>query len=60
MWSFLNCQKPLGHTVFTVLYDSFVDSHELAIDSVAQAWAMELPLPEPPGEPKQSKRRKAA
>jgi hypothetical protein len=36
--------------VFTVLYDGFIDSHELAIDSVAQAWALELPSPERPGE----------
>lgn len=45
MWAVNNVQVPLGSVAFGILDGSFRDALEVAVDSIATAWAETLPLP---------------
>lgn len=44
-WAINNASGALGMVGFTILHGSYMDALEVAIDSMATAWAETLPLP---------------
>jgi hypothetical protein len=44
-WGMHNLQGILGDAVYAVHYEAFKDNVEVAVDTIAMAWAETLPLP---------------